>query len=362
MTAHRNSFDGIRLVAALLVVFGHAWSLWSVSAEVPRVLGIRFEALGLAIFFALSGYLIAKSWDRARSSSVFLWHRALRIFPALWATVFITAFVIGPIISVVTTSGREWWTGLLNYFTTGQPFAYVSGAFLIPQYQLAGFLPYSGGVVNGSLWTIGVEFVCYLLVLIVGVTVARGRAAVMAVLAVACALIDTIGSTVAWLEPLQDAARVATYFALGALLASISPAVLRVRWLPVVTVLAWVLAHVAAPTMAQLWAWMAIPVLVVTIGELSIPGLRVAARRGDLTYGIYLWSFPVTQLVTWVPVAMPFAVRLLIVVAITAGLAWLSWTFIERPALALKSAISRPTQVPHERGGSRIRETGFVPS
>ena len=60
-------------------------------------------------------------------------------------------------------------------------------------------------------------------------------------------------------------------------------------------------------------------------------------RRVDLSYGIYLYAWPVQQLLiqafgAWLN---PYTLSLA-ALAGSGGLAWLSWTFVERPFLALK--------------------------
>lgn len=360
MQRQPNSFDGIRLLAALLVVFGHAWVLWSVSAEIPTVLGVRLEALGLAVFFALSGYLVTQSWDRCRSPWVFLWHRSLRIFPALWVTVALTALLVGPVVSLVTVDGLHWWTGLANYFGTLQPLTYLSGLLLMPQYELAGVLPYSSSVVNGSLWTIGIEFICYFVVLAIGVAVARYRVALMLLMGASLAVVDGASREIELLQPFQDAARVMVYFTLGACLTAMPRRVMAHGWLVPSTLLMWATCAFMAPGLTQIWAWLAIPMLTVALGQRSIPGLRSAARYGDLTYGIYLWSFPVLQLFLWVPVAMPFAVRLIVAVLLSASLAYLSWHAIEKRALELKSW-RPPTRAAIQAPGSPLPRLTWRP-
>jgi peptidoglycan/LPS O-acetylase OafA/YrhL len=77
------------------------------------------------------------------------------------------------------------------------------------------------------------------------------------------------------------------------------------------------------------------------IGLRSWPVLRSASRFGDLSYGIYLWAWPMQQFVI---VAMgkmaPFPTVLACSLASTVACAWLSWHLVERPALRLKPAKS----------------------
>ncbi|WP_447645501.1 acyltransferase family protein [Nocardioides zeae] len=87
------------------------------------------------------------------------------------------------------------------------------------------------------------------------------------------------------------------------------------------------------------FAWFTLPYVVLVIGMASTPYFRRAARFGDLSYGMYLWAFPVQQLVVlWIgPQRM--LVNLTIVAVVTAALAFVSWHAVEKPSLALKDKL-----------------------
>jgi peptidoglycan/LPS O-acetylase OafA/YrhL len=81
---HRRSLDGFRGAAILLVFLTHA-----------RILGNCFGFIGVALFFALSGFLITslllEEWDRFGNISLrkFYARRALRLLPALVALIIV---------------------------------------------------------------------------------------------------------------------------------------------------------------------------------------------------------------------------------------------------------------------------------
>jgi peptidoglycan/LPS O-acetylase OafA/YrhL len=75
---------------------------------------------------------------------------------------------------------------------------------------------------------------------------------------------------------------------------------------------------------------------VLAFGTYTTPVVRRVSRFGDPSYGLYIWAFPVQQSVVAVFGPLPLAVNLLLVVPITAALAYASWHLIERRALALK--------------------------
>jgi peptidoglycan/LPS O-acetylase OafA/YrhL len=84
-----------------------------------------------------------------------------------------------------------------------------------------------------------------------------------------------------------------------------------------------------------------IPYAVLTIGLARTPYVARTARFGDFSYGLYLYAFPVQQLVIDVWGVHGTAANFLVVLAITLLLAVLSWHLVERPALALKDALLR---------------------
>ena len=151
-------FDLIRIVAASMVVWGHSQLL-------TRQHGTQFAyadreiALGTAgviVFFAASGYLITGSWQRNPRLAHFALHRFFRIWPGLALSTIVVAFVVGPI-----------WTTDSAYLTRPGTWSYVVRNLLIFPFQqtLPGvFLDSPVPEVSGTLWSLGVEVCCYLLV------------------------------------------------------------------------------------------------------------------------------------------------------------------------------------------------------
>ena len=78
------------------------------------------------------------------------------------------------------------------------------------------------------------------------------------------------------------------------------------------------------------------PLWVVALGQTGWPGQGALARIGDLSYGLYLWSFPVQQTLVQTQPGIGVTALLGETLLIALPLAWLSWRLVERPALALK--------------------------
>jgi peptidoglycan/LPS O-acetylase OafA/YrhL len=331
-----NDFDAIRLVAALAVLVGHAWPLTGVSHP-PRLAGLPIFELGVDIFFALSGFLIATSWARSPRVVPFLLRRVFRIFPALILLVLITVFVLGPVVSAL---------GPAAYFGDPGSWAYLSNVTLAATYHLPGvFLgnPVEG-VVNGSLWTLGPEFLCYLAVLAVGLVVLRAarQEALRLVAFATLGILLVVVQTVPGLAPAgtEDVLRVVVFFAAGAVLSELDRlgmlGLLRRRAVVLVLAAAWLIAGAVLPgDAATPLAWLVLPCVVVGLGVQSTPGARRAARFGDLSYGLYLWGYPVQQTVVLVAPGLPLGLDIMIVAIITGALALASWWLVEHRSIGV---------------------------
>ena len=341
---HRsNNFDALRLIGALLVILGHGYALLARPADIPVVLGYPLQTIGVILFFAISGYLITASWSRTKNPLTYGLARCLRIFPALVVVVLVTALVLGPAVTVLT---RE------QYFASPETWDYVvRNLRLDVRFQLPGVwadLPYPSAV-NGSLWTLFVEFLCYLAVpfLFLFPRFVRPLAGVVAlVLALRWAEAPPEQSPLFWGVRLRDAAGLWVFFAGGALLRLLSERFAWFRFRTDVAVAGTALlflVHDLAPGLALEVASLTIPYAVLSIGLARTPYIARTARFGDFSYGLYLWAFPVQQLVVDLWGVQRMAVNLVMVVGLTLGLAVMSWHLVEKPSMRLKDLIVRRT-------------------
>ena len=155
-----NSLNFIRLALAVAVVFSHSITLGFFGSEV--ILGkTTLGTIAVYGFFGLSGFLIAGSASR-NGVGRYLWQRFLRIFPGFWICLVVTAFVFGSI---------AWWhqnpvlarsCGFHCYLTEpGGPVGYVIHNFLLRVNQPAISGTLQPGIFrdvwNGSLWTLFFE-------------------------------------------------------------------------------------------------------------------------------------------------------------------------------------------------------------
>lgn len=320
----RNSFDALRLAAALTVIAGHAVPLTG-RGDPPTVGGMPFFDIAVYVFFSISGFLIAASWRGAPRARRYLRHRVARIFPALWIVVAVTVLVIGPLASPLGPS---------EYFARGETWSYLSNLVLITAYRLPGVFEGNPiGTVNGSLWTLAPEFTCYLVVLVVGLFLARFATSRH----VRIGTYVTIGVVMAVValasgddhSPLPAM----VFFMVGAAISEC-----RVRRLPLWPALAllatWLGIGAAQPVAGLVAAWVAIPYTVVALGTRNLPVLRTAGRPGDASYGIYLWGFPVQQLTWAMAPDAPVLFHVLVVSVACYAIGLASWHGIEKRAMS----------------------------
>lgn len=116
---------------------------------------MHFGSLAVCIFFFFSGFFLNRSIHKVQNAYHFFRTRCLRIFPCLIVVVFICTFVLG---SCVTECS------LKEYFGNSQTYMYLLNIIFVLRHNLPGVFTNNAydATVNGSLWTLPVEFVCYI--------------------------------------------------------------------------------------------------------------------------------------------------------------------------------------------------------
>jgi peptidoglycan/LPS O-acetylase OafA/YrhL len=88
----QNNLNVIRLIGASLVLYGHSFVF--IGLQQPLFLSwVPLGALGVYIFFTISGNLIAESWDRDPHLLRFFARCALCIFPGLIMCMLLSVFI-----------------------------------------------------------------------------------------------------------------------------------------------------------------------------------------------------------------------------------------------------------------------------
>jgi peptidoglycan/LPS O-acetylase OafA/YrhL len=349
-----NNFDALRLVAAASVMFSHSFLIaeGSQSREWLILLTGNQCILGLTgvfVFFAISGFLVTQSFEQTANPLHYLAKRALRIFPGLFVATAVSAFVLGPLVTALPLGA---------YLSRPEPYAYVLGNSLLDQtvHELPGvsFIDNPvGREINGSLWTLRLEFSMYLMVLALGLTrlLTVRTALVLLAFGVACLYFEMLFPLEKWgwfFRLLSGWGWLVGFFAAGMVLYKLRDTRIfdgRIAVLALAGLVLSVPLRLFIPLFPVFGCYLALWL------ALS-PRLPVipAARFGDLSYGIYIYGWPVEEAVIWLSGGRAAWWQVfLIALPTAAALAFLSWHLVERPMLRLKP-------------GSRRAAAGYVPA
>jgi peptidoglycan/LPS O-acetylase OafA/YrhL len=333
-----NNFDAVRIMAALVVIFGHAHPL---SAQPdPVLLGNSVQSVAVKIFFVVSGFLVAKSWWSDPHVGRFLVRRGLRLFPALAVLLLLTIAVLGPLFTTLPLGQYASDPSTLRYF--------IYNIVLYPVYALPGvFLDNTyPGAVNGSLWSLPVEVSMYMLLpVLAGIAaLARSRAVFVALAAIGIVLsLRYLLSTppdsqiVWWGTGSRSVADVGPYFYLGAIIAATRLERMLNPGAALLMVAIAALFQLPQYWMQQIVLMVVLPYAVLSFATIASPGISKVGRFGDPSYGIYLYGFPVQQALFAIggPDMGPLENTAYAIPAVVL-LAYLSWHSVEKRALSFK--------------------------
>jgi peptidoglycan/LPS O-acetylase OafA/YrhL len=374
-----NAFGFLRLLLAVLVIFSHSFPVGGFGIDALEAFTKGRHTIGLAavgMFFVLSGFLITRSAASGVSVARFLWHRFLRIFPGYWVCLIVCGLIFAPYFAYV-----EYGNPLVIFFAPVTPpqtyilhnagllhsngFTLLGVMNVFPQ-SIAGLLshnpfPYQ---INGSLWSLPFEFVCYLAVAAFAFCgiIRRARSVVAGLAAILWSL---FAYSYLWprsfsltfpLAALSLFLPLGLFFSVGSLCFLYREKIPSSAWVFVACIAVLVgslplgLFGIAAPIfMSYAFLWLAF----------NLPFSRFDAK-GDYSYGTYIYAFPVQQALAlsgvqedgWIAY---FGWSLVI----TGALAFLSYRLVEAPFLRwknLKVGDLLPRQVARP-GTSPISET-----
>ena len=324
-------FDYLRIGLALAVLVWHCGILSTGSAALYRAAWggpFRFLlAIILPMFFALSGFLVAGSLERTRAHQ-FVVLRALRLVPALAVEVTLSALLLGAFFTTLP---------LWRYLQSPELGAYFGNIVGFVHFTLPGVFERNPapGVVNSQLWTIPFELECYVVLLAVSAVLRdrRGFVALVVLLSLVATALSFFLDPVSPFEPVPGRALVVSFLA-GVCLHLYRD---KIPCSPTFGLLATLAAAVLlqVPNTCYLAAF-PVAYLTVWLGLMRPPKIPF----GDLSYGVYLFHFPIEQsLVQIFPGVGSWWRLALLALPSTVLCAWLSWNLIEHPILMRKKHI-----------------------
>ena len=326
--SRENSITLLRLIAALAVIYSHSYAVvWAGGTDwLTRMSGYT-HAGGLAVdfFFLLSGFLVTKSILK-NGASHYVFSRILRVFPALWVYVLIATFILGPLLTTHT---------LFDYFADQQTYNYLMhlGAGWATEWYLPGvFEQNRSHGINGSIWSVIIEIRMYLYLLLFYLFgVFKTRLRFNTVVGVLVVLVWSGTFDVPGISGSTDK-HVALLFCIGSLL-YVNRDLVSVQ--PLIVVGAFAFAASTHNTDKFQYAY----VFLLTCVFCMVTFLKYGfffERYGDYSYGVYLWGWPVQQVVAMLTPESSALFNAVVSMIVSLALSIVSWHLIEKRALQLK--------------------------
>jgi peptidoglycan/LPS O-acetylase OafA/YrhL len=337
-----NSLNALRLVLATLVIVSHSWPVGGFGSD-PRLGVLTLGEVAVAGFFGISGWLITAS----RMTSTlrgFAWRRFLRIYPGYLGALVAVAFGFAPLAALLSTGT---WSP-----ADGMQHVLANLTLEVRDHRVGASLPAgSYPAWNGSLWTLSSEALCYVVVGLT-VTVVGRRAAPVAVLALfvvtACARaadVSVPGGSLGWAF-----VQLSPWFFAGASLFVLR----RVVPLDGIAAAAAGVGTVVGLAVEPVLAAVPLAYLALWLGA-RLP-LREVARTTDLSYGMYIYAFPVQQLLVVLGTTqLGVGAYVLLSVLGTVPFAVASWLLIEQPAMRARRWVGSAPGGPRPPGGRHRR-------
>lgn len=364
-TGRDNNFNLLRMLGAITVLVAHGYNILSgsiVSTDAWEQAVYNSGHLALNLFFVFSGFLIASSLTRNRDLVRFATARVLRLMPALLAASIFCVLIIGPIATTET---------LRAYFLDVATLAYVPVTTLTTHPDIA--LPgvFSGhpvpDAVNRPIWTLRYEIALYgAMATLAALGLLRrprllwatftGALAVYGWVTLATRLRDVGGF-------FDHMAHFGVSFLVGA---GFWQARTRVplHWTAalLLTLAAVQLRDTAASELSAIIAAGYVYLYLAYVPANHF--VRAYNRLGDYSYGVYVFHWPIAQLIHQLDPAIGPGLLILTTAAIAIPLAVVSWHLIEKPALDRVGEVSREIRSiasrmgRHRRSGAALADEG----
>lgn len=331
-----NNFDFLRLLAALCVIFNHAFSVYGLGEPTflqPKELSFQtifYGSFGVTMFFAISGYLICASLDNNNDLGTYARNRALRIYPGYIVCTLFTIIIIGSILARETP---------LIYL---QDYMRNSFYFLLPDLTVLAKIEPLGiidghpvnGCVNCSLWTLPVELGCYVLAFLLFMIPDKRRRNIFWATVVMCIVLFCFPPRYV---KMQATAHICT-FLMGMSFYLLREKIFKLWiFIPALLFIIFMIYH----SFDDVYLPYVICVSYCTL-YIALNSSKASQAMGgyDYSYGMYLYHFPVMQLMGrkfgWE--LKHFGDYFILSFTLTFILAYFSWKLVEMPALRYKKS------------------------
>jgi len=347
-TSNRNNnFMLVRFIASFLVLVTHSFSLQTGSIDLEpmrEALGMSLGDIAVDVFFITSGFLITSSYINRGNVFAFAWARILRIYPALILAMIFSVFFIGPLFTNLNTLDYLLHPDTYKYFLKN-----ITLFFGIEYYLPGVFLdiPFKR-VVNGSLWTLPFEIRMYaILAFILTIVIClRKKINVITIKNVTLflgifSILYVILNHYIYILPfesifLEKFIRLFAMFFLGAMF---------YVWREYITLsYKWFLILFFLLLMSTLYINiyfivynLTLPYLILFLAYVPGGTIRKFNNFGDYSYGMYIYAFPVQQLLVSSYPNISIINMIIFSFSITLILSIISWHLVENRFLKMKN-------------------------
>lgn len=338
MNHRKNNFDFLRLIFASFVIITHSYPLSGVKecdllCQITEG-QISFSHLGVKGFFIISGYLIFQSLQRSDNIIDYFWKRLLRLFPALFIVLILTSILAlfvykGEVAFIYNKSLLTYIPNNLSLYHIQQA---IDGVFENNPYK---------STINGSLWTIPYEFTMYILLSFL-IFYRNKKIATQIILLVSFLFLFIVN--IFYIERLkqynfilngEQLADLGFFFISGSLLAAFNiEKINRKKELLILFFILFIFS--LSLNFYEYTKYLTLPFLIILLGLNPIKFIyNIGDKIGDLSYGIYIYGFPVEQTLIYYFKFNNLELMVFSLI-ISSIFAYFSWHFVEKKALKFK--------------------------
>lgn len=336
-----NNFGFLRLLFAYLVIFGRSPEMLdgNVNREILYLATgtISFGDLAVDGFFLISGYLICQSFEHSKSFLNYLYKRVLRIYPAFIVVWLLTLLVLVPLTGgiqeILNLTIFDWLKNSIKMIFLSEPF--VDGHLILENSQ----------TLNGALWTIRYEFLCYLFIPLLALFALNKRSVISLIILFLLAKV-TIAytgydyqTTVPFSVLLSQVLRLGFAFLVGMAFYQFRDKVvwdMKLVFTSLLLLLLTIRFQVVAESALIVFGGYLMFYFAFAFKNNVIQNINV---KNDISYGVYIYAWPVQALlIRSYSDINPWVLAILSAIIVT-PLGFLSWRLVEKPFLKLKNKI-----------------------